>query len=320
MSKSIGLASILCAVLCLCTLALPAHAQATRTWVSGVGDDANPCSRTAPCKTFAGAISKTAPFGEINCLDPGGFGAVTITKSIIISCEAGTAGVLVSGTNGIVINVASTDVVYLRGLDFEGLTTGLSGILFLGAGTLHVEHCLIRKFNSSSAGMGISVATNGPSRIFVSDSYITDNGTGSIGGGIVIRPTGSASVNAVLKDVHVENNAAVGIKVDSTGGTGVVNLMVVDSVAAGSGNSNIAAFTTPGTGTANVVIDRASLTGAALGLRSDGATTTVRIGNSSISSNGTGVLSANGGILQSYGNNQLNGNTTDGTMATIAEH
>src|ERR1043165_5674417 len=81
----------------------PAHAQATRTWVSGVGDDANPCSRTAPCKTFAGAISKTAAQGEINCLDPGGFGAVTITKAVTISCEIGTAGVLVAGTNGVVV-------------------------------------------------------------------------------------------------------------------------------------------------------------------------------------------------------------------------
>src|SRR5437660_10888063 len=87
-----------------------ASAQATRSWVSGVGVDANPLSRTAPCKTFAGAISKTAVAGEINCLDPGGFGAVTITKSIIISCEAGTAGVLVSSTNGIVVQAAPTDV------------------------------------------------------------------------------------------------------------------------------------------------------------------------------------------------------------------
>ena len=76
--------------------ATPASAQATRTWVSGVGDDANPCSRTAPCKTFAGAISKTAPSGEINCLDPGGFGAVTITKSISLLCEGVIGGVLVS--------------------------------------------------------------------------------------------------------------------------------------------------------------------------------------------------------------------------------
>src|ERR1700746_571902 len=118
-------------ILCFCLLTAPAHAQATRTWVSGVGNDANACSRTAPCKTFAGAISKTAVNGEINCLDPGGFGAVTITKSITISCETGTAGVLVSGTNGIVVQAAPADIIYLRGLDIEGLTTGFSGILFV---------------------------------------------------------------------------------------------------------------------------------------------------------------------------------------------
>src|SRR5258708_3572762 len=110
--------------------AAPANAQATRTWVSGVGDDANPCSRTAPCKTFAGAISKTAPAGEINCLDPGGFGAVTITKSMTISCDIGTAGVLVSGTNGIVFAGGANDYLYLKGLDIEGFGTGLSGVLF----------------------------------------------------------------------------------------------------------------------------------------------------------------------------------------------
>src|SRR5690242_18192497 len=89
--------------------AAPAHAQATRTWVSGVGADANPCSRTAPCKTFAGAISKTAASGIINCLDPGGFGAVTITKSITIDCTGTFAGVLAAGTNG--INVNGTGIV-----------------------------------------------------------------------------------------------------------------------------------------------------------------------------------------------------------------
>jgi hypothetical protein len=98
----------------------PASAQATRTWVSGVGDDANPCSRTAPCKTFAGAISKTAPGGEINVLDPGGFGAVTITKAITIRSDHIEAGVLVSGTNGIIVAAGATDKVVLEGLDIDG--------------------------------------------------------------------------------------------------------------------------------------------------------------------------------------------------------
>src|ERR1700751_945683 len=100
----------------------PAHAQASRTWVSGVGDDANPCSRTAPCKTFAGAISKTAAGGEIDALDPAGFGALTITKSITIDGGGGqVASVLVAGTNGIVISAASTDNIYIRNLSFQGL-------------------------------------------------------------------------------------------------------------------------------------------------------------------------------------------------------
>lgn len=103
-----------------------AQAQASRTWVSGVGDDANPCSRTAPCKTFAGAISKTAVGGEINVLDPGGFGAVTITKSITIRSDHIEAGVLVSGTNGITVNAGATGRVVLEGLDIEGLGTGLN--------------------------------------------------------------------------------------------------------------------------------------------------------------------------------------------------
>src|SRR5476649_1743117 len=107
-------------VLGLIFCSAPAYAQATRTWVSGVGDDANPCSRTAPCKTFAGAISKTAAAGEINCIDPGGFGALTITKAITIDCANTEAGVLVAGTNGFSVNAGAGDVVTLRGLDIFG--------------------------------------------------------------------------------------------------------------------------------------------------------------------------------------------------------
>src|SRR5881628_3606274 len=139
-----------------------AQAQATRTWVSGVGDDANPCSRTAPCKTFAGAISKTATGGEINVLDPGGFGAVTITKSITISSEGFEAGVLVSGTNGIIVNAAGGTVI-LRGLDIEGLGTGLNGIRLLNAAALYIEKCTIHAF--VQAGIDIE-PTGGTSMVF----------------------------------------------------------------------------------------------------------------------------------------------------------
>src|SRR5215218_5374990 len=119
--------------------AAPAHAQATRTWVSGVGDDANPCSRTAPCKTFAGAISKTAASGEINCLDPGGFGAVTITKAMSIVCHHTLGGILSSGLNGVLINAGAADKVHLKGLEINGVNTGTNGIRFIAGSALIVE-------------------------------------------------------------------------------------------------------------------------------------------------------------------------------------
>ena len=154
----------------------PAQAQATRTWVSGVGDDANPCSRTAPCKTFAGSISKTSAGGEINCIDPGGFGALTITKAIAIICDNVEAGVLVSGTNGMTVAAGPNDVVLLKGLDFEGVGTGLVGIQFNTGAALHVDNCVIRGFQAGTA-VGINFTPSAAnSRLTVRNSYISENG------------------------------------------------------------------------------------------------------------------------------------------------
>jgi hypothetical protein len=168
--------------LALVALAVPSAAfgQATRTWVSGVGDDANPCSRTAPCKTFAGAISKTANGGEINCLDPGGFGGVTITKSLAIKCRYTEGGVLVSGTNAIVISAAGTDKVTLDGLDINGVGTtqnSLSGVKVLSAARVNVLNSEIYKFHQ-----GINVISSTSVRVVVKNTHIHDNGIGVFNG------------------------------------------------------------------------------------------------------------------------------------------
>ena len=136
-------------------------AQASRTWVSGVGDDANPCSRTAPCKTFAGAISKTAPGGEIDALDPGGFGALTITKAITLDGGGGqVASVLVAGTNGIVVAAGPNDVVIIRNLRINGISGsgngGFNGIRFISGLDLNVENCVIFGFTQN----GVDIALN----------------------------------------------------------------------------------------------------------------------------------------------------------------
>src|SRR5690348_11709306 len=125
----------------------PAQAQATRTWVSGVGDDANPCSRTAPCKTFQGAISKTATGGEIDCLDPGGFGPVTITKSITFDCIGTNGSILAANVTGILVN-GSGAVVNLRNMTISGAAgapsvTGGNGIRILNAAAVNLDNVTI---------------------------------------------------------------------------------------------------------------------------------------------------------------------------------
>src|SRR5437879_5443671 len=143
--------------------AAPAHAQATRTWVSGVGDDANPCSRTAPCKTFAGAISKTAANGEIDALDPAGFGAVTIIKGMTIDGGGGqVASVLAAGVNGIIVNAPATDTVILRNIRFNGLrgsaSPGLSAIRYIAGKALIVENCYIFGWNTNGIDVNFTTA------------------------------------------------------------------------------------------------------------------------------------------------------------------
>lgn len=293
----------------LCVLGLfaaapAAHAQATRTWVSGVGDDANPCSRTAPCKTFAGAISKTAAGGEINVLDPGGFGAVTITKSISIISQF-EAGVLVSGTNGIVVNAGVNDVIILRGLDIEGLGTGLNGIRFLAGGFLFVENCTINNFNASGAGLGIDFEPSGVSHLYVSNTYIRNCRTATTGGGILIKPQAGGTAIATLENVRAERNN-FGLKVGSA-----ATVSVRSSVF--SGNTNNGIIGVINAGPLSVSVDDSQISNnAAFGVLSSGAGATVRIGNLQVSGNGTGLGATSGGALLSFGNNLVSGNTADG--------
>jgi hypothetical protein len=147
-----------------------ANAQATRTWVSGVGDDVNPCSRTAPCKTFAGAISKTANGGEIDALDPGGFGAVTITKSITIRGAGTMAGILASLVNGVIINATSNDTVYLDNIYINGVGNGLNGIRYLSAKSVFVTNCTIERFTQNGIDMSLN-NTSGTLHVANSNFY-----------------------------------------------------------------------------------------------------------------------------------------------------
>lgn len=250
----------------------PAHAQATRTWVSGVGDDMPMvCSRTQPCKTFAGAISVTAAGGEINCIDGGGFGSVTIMKAITINCEGVIGGVLASsGQHGIVINAATTDQIVLKGLDFEGIGTGANGIRFLQGASLLVQNCTIRGF-----GIGIAFLPSNTARLAVIDTVVQNNGDATANnGGIQISPGGSSAARAVMDNVRVFN--------------GTSGIVAIGLVSARVFNSNVSLNTSNGL----------------VGLQGG----TIRVGRSVISSNAG--LATFGAVL-SYGDNDINNNGTD---------
>lgn len=184
----------------------PSHAQATRTWVSGVGDDANPCSRTAPCKTFAGAIAKTAAGGEISVLDPGGFGAVTITKSISLVAEGVEGSILASATNGIIINAGATDTVNIQGILIEGAGTGINGIRVLKARSVTIRNSVIRGFTGRA--ISIEPTTSGV-KVHVANSLLTKSNNG-----VTVLTTGGIGGNAHLDDVHVVQNVGTGVFAD----------------------------------------------------------------------------------------------------------
>lgn len=297
-----------------------ASAQATRTWVSGVGDDANPCSRTAPCKTFAGAISKTAAGGEINVVDPGGFGAVTITKAISIIAQGPTAGVLVSGTNGIVVNAGANDVVVLRGLDIDGTSTGLNGVRFLAGSALHIQNCIIRNFRGTAPdGSGIQfIPSTGSAELYVTDSSISFNGNSASNGGIQIKPTGSGSANVVLTRTSIENNGT-GIITDASATSGQLTIMIRDSQSVGNTNAGLFSTKSGAVAAVRIMMDRSLAGNNGTGVISDGGGSIVTITGSTISGNNVGLSATNSGSILTYVNNFVNSNlTSDGaTTGTL---
>jgi hypothetical protein len=234
MSKTRITLNALTFVLFTLALGVFAQAQATRTWVSGVGDDVNPCSRTAPCKTFAGAISKTAAGGEISVLDPGGYGTLTMTKSITVDggTGAGWGSTLASGTNGFIVNdslsgAPNTIVVHLRNLSINGAgtTLGVDGIRFLSGKALYVENCRIFRFS----GDGIEMTTGTLAQLYVKNSFISECG----GDGLRMTSNVAGQFNtAVLENVEISRcgngvNATDRSRLTMRGGSSVLNASAI---------------------------------------------------------------------------------------------
>ena len=276
----------------------PASAQATRTWVSGVGDDVNPCSRTAPCKTFAGAISKTAAGGEINCLDPAGFGGVTIGKALTLSCGYTLGSILASGGPGITINAGVNDRVSLRGISINGvnqaLTPGTIGIRILGAKSVSIEDSVISNMNLQ----GIQDSrTAGTTELFVRNTMISHNNSSGIG----LGATNTSRTS--LENVSSINNL---FGVAATTGNSV---QIKRSVFAGNTGSGIEADNG-----AQISADDCQITNNNAGVEANG---TIRLSNSDITFNATAVTGTVG-AAQTYGNNRIAANAAVGNALAAA--
>jgi len=283
-----------------------AQAQASRTWVSGVGDDVNPCSRTAPCKTFAGAISKTAAGGEIDCLDPGGFGGVTTTKSITIegSHGSGFGGILASSTVGVTVNGAGA-IVTLRSLSINGgppNLPGTFGVRFIQGSHLRIEDCKIFNFAAGGSGIGVEIALATAATVDIKDSTIYNNNKG------IRATTTSGAVLIVLENTAVQHNVAEGVQLNANAFLEARNSNI-------SYNATGVSLTGGATSGASLIhCDVISNTGTGLAAGTSGFT---RIGGSSFIGNATGISQSAANTVKTFGDNYIIDSITGGAIQLV---
>jgi hypothetical protein len=287
-----------------------APAEATtlpHTWVASNGSDGNNCDRSAPCLSFGGAYNNTDVGGEITCVDSGSFAgqSFTIAHALTINCEnVLSSNLATNGVSQIFIQTSTTDVVVLRGLDMDGENGGCGEIVFTGAGTLHLQKMKMNAgtFNGCSS---IKFIPNGPAKLFVSDSDITNNGGSIASGGVYVWPQSGVEADFVIDRTHIEGNY-FGIIADGTQG-GIIHGVIRDSVVSGNTENGITASTT----SSDVIlfVDNTAVSENFHGLVAGGSAAAIMVSNTGVSGNtAAGLFTVNGGQLFSYGNNRVDGN------------
>jgi hypothetical protein len=294
----------------------------SQTFVSAtLGSDSNPCTRISPCLTFAAALALTNAGGEIDVLDPGDFGPVTITKAIAIFGNAvggaSVAGTMPSpGTSGIVISAGANDVIHLGGLVFDGVNaSGTSGVVFTSGARLHIRDCAVLGFTTSGITFSPGAGSATTTQVVVRDTTILNNATG-----ILIQPTGGIAANAALRWLRIDNNTGEGLRVDGTGGSGAIIATLADSTASFNAGNGIDAVSGPGKATVDVMRVVAASNGSA-GIQSNqssGGNASVTVGSSLLYGNNVAAQATGGAGLLSYGNNEVTGNASNGSFTGTA--
>lgn len=289
----------------------PASAQATRTWVSGVGDDLNPCSRTAPCRTLESALSKTAAGGEINCLDPATFGMFTIDKSVSVICDGVPGGVQIDFDDtdqfaAIIVDIGATDTVVLSGLNIHGnLRAGQSGIQIDTGGALHIRNSTLHSFG------GCAIIALDATLVTIDNVTATDNFCG-----VSLHKASATPLTFVASDLRITNSTRYGMMLGSSASAGAIKGVVSKSVIAntlsgwGTANHGVTIDTA---GQVQVAIEDSVFSGHRVGaIDVRGSRVSATVSNSLVAHNATALNAQGGATLVSFGGNVLVGNAANG--------
>jgi hypothetical protein len=296
-------------------LSSPANALPTRTWVSGKGGDSGSCSLASPCRTFAYAITQTAAGGEIDVLDPAGYGALTITKAIsIVNDGVGEAGVQAgSGADAITINAGTTDAVHLRGLTIEGAKIAANGVTFNTAGSLSVVNCVVRNFTNAGINIRPGAATLFFSTFNISDTLISDNGVA----GVYVIPQSGGSPSGEIDRAAIVNNANGLIADGSYSASSAIKVTVLNSALANNAGAGVAATSTASGAGMTVIVRNSTAANNTYGLEAT-SYGVIRVGQTVATGNNTGV-GIYGGTVYSLGDNIVDGNLAkdvDGSLSS----
>jgi hypothetical protein len=281
-----------------------------------LGNDANPCNRMSPCLTFAAALAQTTAGGEIDVLDPGDFGPVTISQAVsIYSDEIGKTGIMTSpGTSGIIVNAGANDTVNLRGLIFDGTNaSSTSGVVFNSGAKLRIENCVFQGFSTSGIVFSPGVGSASIAKMAIRDAAIINNASG-----ILVKPSGGIAAVVSLNGVNIDGNNGGGLRGDGTGGAGAIDVAIADSSVSFNASNGINAVSGPGNVTVDVmrVVIAANALSGVQANQSRGGIASVTVGSAVIYGNNVALEAVGSGSLLTYSNNQVTGNVTIGSGFT----
>ena len=279
--------------------AVQAQAQSPRTFVSAAGNDSNPCTFAAPCRHFQAAVNATSLGGEVDALDPAGYGPITISQAITIEGQGWSYAAPAANSPAITIN-AVTGNVYIHGVSLNGVgITGLTtGIAFISGGSLTVRDSVIRNFNE---GIIFTPNSSASSKLFVSNTMVSDNATD----GIFIATSGSGTTSGAFGHVEIEHNGGRGLFIFTN--TQTINMTFSDGVVSDNASVGISVESDGGT-PVNMMVRNSAITDNMIGLEASGtASASIRATRSAITGNGT-AWKASGGAVTSYADNNIEDN------------